>query len=55
MSDRRQYQQNYRQRQKEKLRMLKETQPGRYLRDNPDYEKIISAIREEQSEGRHHV
>ena len=55
MSDRRQYQQNYRQRQKEKLRMLKETRPGRYLRDNPDYEKIISAIREEQSEGRHHV
>ncbi len=55
MQDRRQYQQQYRQRQKEKLRLLKETKPGQYIRDNPDYEKIIAAIREEQSEGRHRV
>ena len=51
MSDRRLYQQEYRQRQKEKLRRLKETKPGRYIRDNPDYESIMEAIRMEQTEG----
>jgi len=51
MSDRRQYQQEYRQRQKEKLRRLKETRPGRYIRDNPDYERIMEAIQEELTEG----
>ncbi len=55
MPDRHQYQQKYRQRQKEKLRLLKEMQPGRYIRNNPDYERILEAIREEQAEDRHRV
>ena len=52
MSDRRQYQREYRQRQKEKLRKLKEIKPGQYIRDNPDYEKIIAAIEAEQGRER---
>lgn len=55
LPDRHQYQQKYRQRQKEKLRLLKEMQPGRYIRNNPDYERILEAIREEQAEDRHRV
>ena len=42
MTDRRQYQQEYRQRQKEKLRKLKETKPGQSIRENPDYDEIIA-------------
>lgn len=49
MTDRRQYQQEYRQRQKEKLRKLKETKPGQYIRDNPDYDEIIAAIEAERT------
>lgn len=51
MVDRRQYQQEFRQRQKEKLRELKETQPGRFLRNNPDYDDIMRALEEERERG----
>lgn len=49
VSDRRQYQQEYRQRQKEKLRKLKEIKPGQYIRENPDYDEILAAIEAEQA------
>ena len=49
VSDRRQYQQKYRQRQKEKLRKLKEIKPGQYIRENPDYGEILAAIEAEQA------
>jgi hypothetical protein len=49
VSDRRQYQQEYRQRQKEKLRKLKEIKPGQYIRENPDYGEILAAIEAEQA------
>lgn len=51
MVDRRKYQQEFRQRQKEKLRELKETKPGRFLRDNPDYYDIMEALEEERRGG----
>lgn len=50
MADRRQYQQEFRRLQKEKMRELKETQPGRILRDNPDYEAIMQALEEESKD-----
>ena len=49
VSDRRQYQQKYRQRQKEKLRKLKEIKPGQYIRDNPDYGEILAAVEAEHA------
>jgi len=49
VSERRQYQQEYRQRQKEKLRKLKEIKPGQYIRENPDYGEILAAIEAEQA------
>lgn len=55
MSDRRQYQQEYRQQQKEKRRILTETKPGKYLRNNPDYERIMAAIEAEQREAYSHA
>ena len=49
MEDRREYQKEYRQRQKEYKRELRKTQPGRYIRCNPDYDQIMVAIEEEQA------
>lgn len=33
---------------KEKKRILKEAKPGQFIRDNPDYDRIIEAIEEEK-------
>lgn len=49
VSERREYQREFRRRKKEDLRQRKLSVPGRNIRDNPDYEDIIEAIKEEQS------
>ncbi len=55
LPDRRRYLQEYRQQQKEKMRILTETKPGQYIRNNPDYERIMAAIESEQTEARSHA
>ena len=55
MPDRRRYLQEYRQQQKEKMRILTETKPGQYIRNHPDYERIMAAIESEQTEARSHA
>ena len=49
MSERREYQREFRRRKKEDLRQRKLSVPGRHIRENPDYADIIEAIKEEQS------
>ena len=47
---RRLYEAEFRKKQREKKRILQETMPGRVLRDNPDYDAILAAIKKEAEE-----
>ncbi len=50
IEQRRLYEAEFRKKQREKKRILQETMPGRVLRDNPDYDAILAAIKKEAEE-----